>query len=93
MVVHDLTVAAKATVPEANEDTISDQLVKDLDRLVEEVTSDQRSGDVMGLTNPTGSKLVKLVKKKRKANATDFAPARFRLKTKMTSYVYMKRNL
>ena len=91
VVVHDQTAATKATVLEADQDTISDQLVRDLDHLVQDITSDRRSEDVKGITNPTGSEPVESVKKKRKASATDFAPAHFKIKTKKTTkYVYMK---
>ena len=66
-------------------------MVRDLDHLVKDITSDQRSEDVKGITNPTGLEPVKSVEKKRKASATDFAPARFKIKTKKTTrYVYMK---
>lgn len=44
-VVHDLTVATRATVLEVdktNEDTIFDELVRDLDQMVEDITSDHR---------------------------------------------------
>lgn len=49
--------------------------LEDLDHLVEDITSDRRLEDVKGITNPTGSEPVKSMEKKRKASATDFAPA------------------
>ena len=94
MVAEDLPVATEATVLETDETTPSDPMVRDLilDQLVENISSDLRSVDVMGLTSPTGSGPVKSVEnKKRKASATDFAPTRFKLKTKETTkYIHMK---
>ena len=95
MVAQDLPVATKLTILEADESTPSDQMDRDLivDQLVKNISSDLQLEDVRGLTSLTGSGPGKLVEqKKRKASVTDFASARFKLKTKkMTRYIYMKR--
>ena len=94
VVTQDLPVATAVTVLEIDESTSSDQMVRDLvlDQLVDTISSDLQLEDGRGLTNPTDSGPVNLVEqKKRKASMTDFASARFKLKTKkMTRYVYMK---
>lgn len=48
LVAHNQAVATKATILEVNEDTISDQVVRDLilDRLVEDISSDPRSSEI-----------------------------------------------
>ena len=89
-VVQDLPVAIEATVLETNESTPSDPTIRNviLDQLVENSTSDVLFEDVKSTTNPTGLEPVKLVEKKRKVGATDFRPARFKVKTKIsTRYV------
>lgn len=94
VVADDLSVATGVTVLETDESTPFDPMVRYLvlDQLVENISSDLQSEDVRGLTCPTSSGPVKSVEqKKRKASATDFASAHFKLKTKkMTKYVYMK---
>ena len=92
-VAQDLPVATEATILETDETTPSDSMVRDLvlDQLVENISSDFRLEDVASLTSPIGSGLVKSNEKKRKASMTDFASARFKIKTKkMTRYVYTK---
>ena len=97
VVVHDLSVAIKVTVLEIDETTPSDPMVRDLilDQLVENISSDLQSVDVRDITSPSSLGPMKSVeKKKMRVSATDFAPARFKLKTKKTTkYVYMKQKL
>ena len=84
MVVHDLIVASKATVMEVDETTTNDPMVRDhiLDQLAVNITSDLLSEDARVFTNPTSLEPVKLVEKKRKVSALDYAPARFKVKIK-----------
>ena len=78
VVVHDLTVVTETTALEVDETISSDLRIRDnvSDQLVETFASDLMLEDVRGTTNPTGPEPVKLVEKKRKANATDFTPMR-----------------
>ena len=90
MVVHDLTVVTETTALEVDETTPSNPKIRDaiLDQLVENIASDLMLEEVRGTTSPAGSEPVKLVEKKRKASATEFTPARFKVKTKkLTRYV------
>ena len=96
VVTRDLPVATGVTILEVDESTPSDPIVRDLvlDQLVENISFDLQSKDVRGLTSPTSSGPVKSVEqKKKKASATDFASARFKLKTKKTTKYYMKEGL
>ena len=93
LVVHDLTVVTETTDLEVDETTPFDLMVRDtiLDQIVEDIASDILSEDVRGLTNPAGSEPTNLVEKKRKAGGTEFAPLRFKVKTKRTTgYVQTK---
>nr|ADB85322.1 putative retrotransposon protein [Phyllostachys edulis] len=60
-VVSNQAVAPGATVPEVNESTVFDQMVRELlsDPVAREISSDLRSKDVEGLTSPTGSEPMK----------------------------------
>ena len=52
------------------------------------MASDLILEDVRGTTSPTGSEPVKLIEKKRKLGAIEFASARYKVKTKKsTRYV------
>ena len=95
MVVHDLTVVTETTALEVDETIASNLRIRDnvSDQLVENFASDLMLEDVRGTTSPAGSEPVKSVEKKRKASATDFAPARYKVKTKKaTRYVQMKKS-
>ena len=94
-VVYDLTVVNETTDLEVDEAISSDLRIRDnvSDQLVETFACDLMLEDVRGTTNPTGPEPVKLVEKKRKASATDFAPMRYKVKTKKsTRYVKMNKS-
>ena len=95
VVVHDLTVVTETTALEVDETISYDLRIRDnvCDQLVETFASDLMLEDVRGTTNPTGPEPVKLVEKKRKASATEFASMRYKVKTKKsTRYVKMKKS-
>ena len=90
VVVHDLTVAMKASAQEVDVTTFSDQVIGDpiLDQWAENMASDLMLEDVRGTTSPTGSEPVKSIEKKRKLGAIEFASTRYKVKTKKsTRYV------
>ena len=95
VVVHDLTVVDETTALEVDETIPSDPMIRDpiLDQLVENIASDLLLEDMRGTTSPAGLELVKSVEKKRKVSAVDFAPVRYKVKTKKSSrYVQMKKS-
>ena len=95
VVIHDLTVVTETTALEVDETTPSDPMIRDhiLNQLVENIASDLLLEDVRGTTSPASSEPAKSVEKKRKASATDFDPARYKVKTKKaTRYVQMKKS-
>lgn len=94
LVVHDHTIVTETIDLEVDETTPSNLMVRDsiFDQLVEDIVSDILSEDMRGLTNPTDSKLAKLVEKKRKTSGIEFTLLRFKVKSKkLTRCVQMKR--